>query len=168
MKRTADNGVDNKTVKNPKPSLKGLLRLGGAALLSGAWAAAPPHGAEADLRRDATVEAVEQAMPSVVNIATETIVEYNDPFEQMLRDFWRPYYRRRSPNTQYSLGSGVIIDENGYVLTNLHVVRRASKVWVKLADGREFEARMTICCWARRSWPWAIRSGWAARSAAAS
>jgi len=83
-------------------------------------------------------------MPSVVNIATETIVEYNDPFEQMLRDFWRPYYRRRSPNTQYSLGSGVIIDENGYVLTNLHVVRRASKVWVKLADGREFEARPIV------------------------
>ncbi len=115
-----------------------------AALLGGVLAAMPLDGAEPDARRDATVEAVEQVMPSVVNIATETIVEYNDPFEQMLREFWGPYYRRRQPNTQYSLGSGVIIDEDGYVLTNLHVVRRASKVWVKLADGREFEAEPTI------------------------
>jgi len=115
-----------------------------AALLGGVLAAMPLDGAEPDARRDATVEAVEQVMLSVVNIATETIVEYNDPFEQMLREFWGPYYRRRQPNTQYSLGSGVIIDEDGYVLTNLHVVRRASKVWVKLADGREFEAEPTI------------------------
>ena len=120
------------------------LRRALAAFLSGALAASALCGAESDVRRDATVEAVERVMPSVVNIATETIVEYSDPFEQMLREFWGPYYRRRPPNTQYSLGSGVIIDENGYVLTNLHVVRRASKVWVKLADGREFEARPIV------------------------
>jgi len=110
------------------------------ALWLAAHPAALPTSAETDIRRDAVVEAVERVMPSVVNIATEEIVEFRDPFEEMLREFWRPYYRRRPPNTQYSLGSGVIIDENGYVLTNLHVVRRASRVRVKLADGREFEA----------------------------
>src|SRR5256714_11283757 len=114
-----------------QPGTHGLLRVGLAALLAGALPGAPLSGAGPDMRRDATVEAVERVMPSVVNIGTETIVEYSDPFEQMLREFWGPYYRRRPPNTQYSLGSGVIIDENGYVLTNLHVVRRASKVWVK-------------------------------------
>jgi S1-C subfamily serine protease len=102
------------------------------------------RGAAADLRRDAAVEAVERVMPCVVNIATETVVEYRDPFDQMLREFWGPYYRRRQPDTQYSLGSGVIIDEEGYVLTNLHVVRRASKVQVRLADGREFEAKPIV------------------------
>jgi S1-C subfamily serine protease len=96
------------------------------------------------VRRDATVEAVEKVTPSVVNIATEEIVEYRDPFEDMFREFWGPYYRRRAPNTQYSLGSGVIIDEEGYVLTNLHVVRRATRVWVKLMDGREFEAKPIV------------------------
>ena len=94
-----------------------------------------------DIRRDAVVVAVEKALPCVVNIGTETIVETRDAFDDLLREFWGPYYKRRSPDRQYSLGSGVIIDEDGYVLTNLHVVRRASRVWVKLPDGREFEAQ---------------------------
>ena len=81
-------------------------------LMLGLGLTSPAFGAvEADARRDTTVEAVEQVMPSVVNIGTETIVESNDPFEQMLRDYWGPYYRRRQPDAHYSLGSGVIIDE---------------------------------------------------------
>jgi len=39
-----------------------------------------------------------------------------------------------------SLGSGVIIDEEGYILTNYHVVRRATRIQIKLWDGREYEA----------------------------
>src|SRR5436189_3046767 len=94
---------------------------------------------ETDVRRDATVDASQRVMPAVVNVATETVIQVNDPIEQMFRDFFDPYYRRRPPNTQRSLGSGVIIDEEGYVLTNFHVVNRASRVWVKLYDGREYE-----------------------------
>jgi serine protease Do len=93
-----------------------------------------------DVRRDATVEAVQRVMPGVVNIATEEVVPMRDSIESLFRDFFDPYYRRRQPNTQFSLGSGVIIDEEGYVLTNFHVVGRARRVWVKLPDGREFEA----------------------------
>jgi S1-C subfamily serine protease len=100
-------------------------------------------GAEADVRRDPTVQAIASVMPAVVNIGTETVLEVRDPFEEMLREFWGPYYRRRPPETQYSLGSGVIIDEAGYILTNDHVVRRASRIWVKLSEeagGEIFEA----------------------------
>ena len=96
--------------------------------------------AENDLRRDATVEAVQRVMPAVVNIATETVVHIRDPLENLFREFFDPFYRNRPPNTQFSLGSGVIIDEEGFVLTNFHVVGRASRYWVKLADGREYEA----------------------------
>ncbi len=108
------------------------------------WWALACFGAEPDVRRDATVAVVERVMPCVVNIATEEIVEYRDPFADMFQEFWGPYYRRRPRATRYSLGSGVIIDEEGYVLTNLHVVQRATKVWVQLADGRELEAEPIV------------------------
>ena len=101
-----------------------------------------PHSlraAEPDVRRDAAVEAVQRVMPSVVNVATEEIVPRQDSLENLFRDFFNPYYRHRQPNTQFSLGSGVIIDEEGIILTNFHVVNRAKRVWVKLADGREYE-----------------------------
>ena len=107
-------------------------------------AAFTARGAAPDVRRDPTVEVVERVMPCVVNIGTEEIVEYRDPFEEMFREFWGPYHRRREREARYSLGSGVIIDEEGYVLTNLHVVQRARRVWVQLADGRKFEARPIV------------------------
>lgn len=88
----------------------------------------------ADLRRDPTVQAVEKVLPSVVNIGTLT-VERADPYEQMLREFFG--YGRRAPDTVYSSGSGVIIDEEGWVLTNFHVVREASRVQVTLAESTE-------------------------------
>jgi len=93
------------------------------------------QAAEGDVRRDATVLAVEKVMPTVVNIATATIIQVRDPFEEIFRQFWGPYYRRQPPNSQYSLGSGVVIDEAGYLLTNDHVVRRADKIGVKFCTG---------------------------------
>jgi serine protease Do len=112
-----------------------LLRLSPDAGGATAATSAPP-----DVRRDAAVEAVQRVMPAVVNIATEEVVPMRDPLENLFRDFFDPHYRRRQPDTQYSLGSGVIIDEEGYVLTNFHVVGRARRVWVVLHDGRKFEA----------------------------
>jgi S1-C subfamily serine protease len=102
-------------------------------------AASLASAAETDIRRDATVAAVEQVMPCVVNIATETVIEYHDFYEDLLRQF---YGWTGAPHQEksISLGSGVIIDEDGYVLTNLHVIRRASRIQVKLWDSREYEA----------------------------
>lgn len=99
-------------------------------------AATPP----ADVRRDDAVEATEMVMPCVVNIATATIVEVPDFYQELLRQFYgqqTPTQRHEKP---YEIGSGVIIDEEGYVLTNLHVLRRASRVQVKLWDGRIYDA----------------------------
>ncbi len=119
-------------------------RLGCACVLAAGLFTTAAFGAEASVRRDATVEAIERVLPSVVNIGTETLVESRgDPSEQLFRDFFDPYHRSRPPDAQYSLGSGVIIDEAGYVLTNEHVVRRANRIWVKLSQeqgGREYQA----------------------------
>jgi S1-C subfamily serine protease len=92
-----------------------------------------------NVRRDAVVLAVEKVMPAVVNISTETVVQRRNPFDDLWRDFFGPYYGRNS-EVRYSLGSGVIIDEEGYILTNLHVVQQATRIWVSLADGRKLEA----------------------------
>jgi S1-C subfamily serine protease len=89
--------------------------------------------AELDVRRDPTVGAVEQVLPSVVNIATRNLVRVrgDDYFQQ----FFGPFYRRQQPEELFSIGSGVVIDEAGYLLTNDHVVRRADRIAVKFSHG---------------------------------
>ena len=94
-------------------------------------------------RRNALVRAAEKASPAVVNISTITTREVR--MRSALDDFlWAPLFdfsfeipRRRQLN---GLGSGVIIDKNGYVLTNQHVIAGADETRVILSDGREFEA----------------------------
>jgi serine protease Do len=92
-------------------------------------AVVPPRataGELPDIRRDATVIAIEEVMPSVVNIATRSLVPVRDEFDALYRQLMR------LPNSYISLGSGVIIDEEGYLLTNDHVVRRAQEIQVQL------------------------------------
>ncbi|MCX6883520.1 MAG: trypsin-like peptidase domain-containing protein [Verrucomicrobia bacterium] len=125
----------------PAALLKGVAL--GALLLSltaRATTPVPSTTTEADPRRDAAVTAIETVLPSVVNIATETVVEHHDFYEQLFRDYYGAPRQERS----VSLGSGVIIDEEGYLLTNFHVVSRASRVQVKLWDGREYDAQPLI------------------------
>jgi S1-C subfamily serine protease len=91
-------------------------------------------------RRTPVVQAVEKALPSVVNIGADRIVRgnYLDPrrrlrgdlFDQMLFEFLGPPKLTVKP----SLGSGVIIDPQGYILSNLHVVERAAVIRVTLTD----------------------------------
>ncbi len=90
---------------------------------------------EPDIRRDATVNAVEMVMPSVVNIATKgkTTVAVRDPVERAMRQLLN---QPQSDQYEYiSAGSGVVIDENGYVLTNNHVVDGADQIAVRFATG---------------------------------
>ena len=112
-------------------------------------APAAARGAETDpARRNLVVEAVEKASPAVVNVSTEEVVEQRgspfpyptDPFfEEFFRDFSDPRPRRF---TRTSLGSGVVVAADGTILTNEHVVLRASRIHVTLADEREFDAKL--------------------------
>ena len=89
---------------------------------------------ELDVRRDATVAAVERVMPAVVNIATRTWVSRNsaDPFQRLIEE----YYGQQA-QAQVSRGSGVVIDPDGYVLTNVHVVRDVSEIFVQFPNSPE-------------------------------
>jgi len=98
-------------------------------------------------RRSAVVEVVETVAPAVVNIRTEQIVHRrSSPIFGFGDDFFDSFFRGYSLPRVYktqSLGSGVIIDPRGYVLTNAHVVEQASKIYVAIAgEKREIEATL--------------------------
>lgn len=79
--------------------------------------------------------AVKRATPAVVNISTQRLVAEPNPvsvFDQMFGDL-QPSYRRR---VERALGSGVIVDASGHIITNNHVVANADTINVQLADGR--------------------------------
>ena len=99
----------------------------------------PAAAIEADVRRDATVEVVEKVMPSVVNIAIATIKERDDAYYRMMRDFYRDLWPKQQLQS-FSVGSGVIIDEAGFLITNFHVVEDATLIQVKLSTGEVFDA----------------------------
>ena len=114
----------------------------GTALGSLPFHAPAASAPETDIRKDATVAAVERVMPAVVNVGTESIVEQSrTPIDDLFREFFDPYHRGNERDTTLSIGSGVIIDEEGHILTNHHVVSHAHRVTVKLMDGREYEAK---------------------------
>lgn len=89
-----------------------------------------------DIRRDATVTAVERVMPSVVNIGARTRVRRGaDAAQQWIEEFYG--YRRRPESVEQSRGSGVVIDPEGYVLTNVHVVQDVEDITVQFPDSNE-------------------------------
>jgi serine protease DegS len=87
-------------------------------------------------------DAVARAAPAVVNIYTARVVTERTqtaPLDQLFGDYW-PSYRQR---VERSLGSGVIIDAAGTIVTNQHVIAGADSIRVQLADGRIAEATIT-------------------------
>ena len=90
-------------------------------------------------RQTAIVTAVAHASPAIVNISAIRTVETRASFVEWW--FWDdiPYRRRRSLR---EVGSGIIIDKKGHILTNHHVIKDADSITVAISDGREFAARV--------------------------
>ena len=102
--------------------------------------------AENDNRRTPIVKAVERVGVSVVNINTEEVAPaVRNPFRDSRNPFFDHFFKEFFPsrdNNRRSLGSGVIIHPEGYILTNEHVVSKATIIKVTLIDKREFDARL--------------------------
>ena len=132
--------------------LYGVLMVGRARSTS---SSAVASASSAEALQAAFVTVAEKVRPAVVNIGTVQVAHNrrtpivpgpgaDDPF---FKDFFDQFFGRGGPGRreefrQPGLGSGVIIDKRGFVLTNYHVIRGADSVTVKLPSNQEFQGRI--------------------------
>lgn len=95
-------------------------------------AAAPPNPDLPDL--------VEKVLPGVVNVSSTTVTSYRVFGMEDFLNMWGVPQERKERST--SLGSGFIIDRDGYILTNNHVVAHASEVMVTMSDKKQYRAKI--------------------------
>lgn len=120
-----------------------------------AWNPAPTSAKDIPMVPANFAELAEKARPGVVNIRTVRTIKgggrvfrhfFGEPYgdrRHPFEDFFGPFWNQ--PEREYkerSLGSGFIIDRNGYIVTNNHVVAEADEIKVKLTDGKEFDAEV--------------------------
>jgi Do/DeqQ family serine protease len=86
---------------------------------------------------------VKRVTPAVVNVYAARVIENRNPFlnDPLFRQFFGAVPREQ---VMRSLGSGVIVDPSGLVVTNYHVIEGASEVKVALSDKREFDAEIVL------------------------
>lgn len=115
----------------------GLVRPGFADIRLGA--AAPPVNLDADATSfsKAFIEVAEKVTPAIVQINVVSERSGDDPHSDL---FFFPF--KDMPQEQRGSGSGIIISDDGYIVTNNHVVENASNVQVSLSDKRSFDAKV--------------------------
>lgn len=85
---------------------------------------------------------VKRTAPAVVNVYASQSARVVSPFEG--DPFFEQFFGRSVPRAQSSLGSGVLVDPSGIIVTNFHVIKGADEVKVATSDGREFASRILL------------------------
>ena len=138
--------ITGRSVNNPvKMLLVTLVAVAGFVMAQSALFAASAQESFADL--------VEKVQPAVVNISTVQMIRApkaptrqtlpgNDQFKEFFEKYKNRIMPDEEPRRAQSLGSGFIIDEDGYVVTNHHVIAGADETTVILNDGTEYDAKI--------------------------
>src|ERR1700678_1134594 len=115
---------------------------------------APERAAEPVSMNAGFAPVVKQALPAVVNISTSKFIKVSDDDDQnpflndpQLRQFFGPrsgrqFNQPQQQQREHALGSGVIVNKDGYILTNNHVIDGATQITVDLSDKRHFTAKV--------------------------
>lgn len=127
-----------------------MLRLIWMGILATAFLLAQSLNAHA--RPESLAPLAEKISPAVVNITTSTMVEgrtgpqgivpEGSPFEDFFRDFQNRNENGPRPRRSSALGSGFVISEDGYVVTNNHVIDGADEILIEFFNGEELEAKV--------------------------
>ena len=146
--------------RDGRAATQGAPRSSGQSLYREAAAAAAPAAAEAQVPIGASLAPlIERLKPAVVNISTTTVTKHPrvqrgqrtpNPHglpDEGFEDFFERYFGRPAPEMPEefkgsSLGSGFVLNAEGYILTNNHVVKDATDIRVRVSDGREFTAKI--------------------------
>ncbi len=123
-------------------------------MVSAAWVQADDSNGIETLRKASRAfsEVAKKATPAVVAVQVETVVRMSDGFtgspfdDEFFERFFGPRQRSRTPQERRRSGqaSGFIISEDGYILTNHHVIDGADSIRIKMGDGRTFEGVQVI------------------------
>ncbi len=126
--------------------LKALIAVLLAAFALSAAAAQERRVPTANELRLSYAPVVQHVAPAVVNVYAAKVIQSRNPLfdDPIFRQFFGLPGGAERQQVQRSLGSGVIVDPSGLVVTNVHVIEGADEVKVALADKREFEAAIVL------------------------